>query len=211
MTTGRDAIATAPQRVGAEPLALAWKQQSGLIGLSIVNFILRILTLGIYHFWGKTEVRRRIWSAVRLNGEPLEYTGTGKELFIGFLVATAANRSQSALSLLIDGVKTGIDSTEAVSQQTHDLVQQNIALTQELRDLARALQEHVSQPQPTPEDMASAVLALLDPLLAPVGAAEGAASSTSSGSDGSAPKPTAGSERSERGPSARDRPGADVV
>jgi uncharacterized membrane protein YjgN (DUF898 family) len=57
-----------------------------LIGLSIVNFILRVLTLGIYHFWGKTEVRRRIWSAVRLNGEPLEYTGTGKELFIGFLV-----------------------------------------------------------------------------------------------------------------------------
>ena len=86
MPTGRDAIATAPQRVGAEPLALAWKQQSGLIGLSIVNFILRVLTLGIYHFWGKTEVRRRIWSAVRLNGEPLEYTGTGKELFIGFLV-----------------------------------------------------------------------------------------------------------------------------
>jgi uncharacterized membrane protein YjgN (DUF898 family) len=67
-------------------LALTWKQQSGLIGLSIVNFILRLLTLGIYHFWGKTEVRRRIWSAVRLNGEPLEYTGTGMELFLGFLV-----------------------------------------------------------------------------------------------------------------------------
>lgn len=75
--------------VGGEPLALTWKQQSGLIGLSIVNFILRILTLGIYHFWGKTEVRRRIWSAVRLNGEPLEYTGTGKELFLGFLVVLA--------------------------------------------------------------------------------------------------------------------------
>jgi uncharacterized membrane protein YjgN (DUF898 family) len=86
MPTGRDAFATAPQGVGAEPLALAWKQQSGLIGLSIVNFILRVLTLGIYHFWGKTEVRRRIWSAVRINGEPLEYTGTGKELFLGFLV-----------------------------------------------------------------------------------------------------------------------------
>jgi uncharacterized membrane protein YjgN (DUF898 family) len=57
-----------------------------LIGLSIVNFILRVVTFGIYHFWGKTEVRRRIWSAIRLNGEPLEYTGTGKELFLGFLV-----------------------------------------------------------------------------------------------------------------------------
>ncbi|HEY1246132.1 MAG TPA: YjgN family protein [Hyphomicrobiaceae bacterium] len=86
MPTARDTLAAAPQRFGAEPLALTWKQQSGLIGLSIVNFILRLLTLGIYHFWGKTEVRRRIWSAIRLNGEPLEYTGTGMELFLGFLV-----------------------------------------------------------------------------------------------------------------------------
>jgi uncharacterized membrane protein YjgN (DUF898 family) len=86
MPTGRETFAAAPQRFGAEPLALTWKQQSGLIGLSIVNFVLRLLTLGIYHFWGKTEVRRRIWSAIRLNGEPLEYTGTGKELFLGFLV-----------------------------------------------------------------------------------------------------------------------------
>ena len=86
MATGRNAVGTATASYGAEPLALTWKQQSGLIGLSIVNFLLRIVTLGIYHFWGKTEVRRRIWSAVRLNGEPLEYTGTGKELFLGFLV-----------------------------------------------------------------------------------------------------------------------------
>lgn len=86
MPNDRTPFATAPTSFGGEPLALAWKQQSGFIGISIVNFILRILTLGIYHFWGKTEVRRRIWSAVRLNGEPLEYTGTGWELFLGFLV-----------------------------------------------------------------------------------------------------------------------------
>ena len=89
MTTGGAAVGTATARYGAERVALTWMQQSGLIGLSIVNFLLRIVTLGIYHFWGKTEVRRRIWSAVRLNGEPLEYTGTGKELFLGFLVVLA--------------------------------------------------------------------------------------------------------------------------
>jgi uncharacterized membrane protein YjgN (DUF898 family) len=81
--------ATTPAYAGAEPLKLTWRQQPGLIGLSIFNFILRVLTLGIHHFWGKTEVRRRIWSSVRLNGEPLEYTGTGGELFLGFLVAVA--------------------------------------------------------------------------------------------------------------------------
>jgi uncharacterized membrane protein YjgN (DUF898 family) len=80
----------APASRGAEPLALTWNAQSGLIRLSLINFVLRMLTLGIHHFWGKTEVRRRIWSSVRLNGEPLQYTGTGMELFLGFLVVLAA-------------------------------------------------------------------------------------------------------------------------
>lgn len=69
-----------------EAVQLSWQPPSGIIGLSVVNFVLRILTLGIYHFWGKTEVRRRIWSGIRLNSEPLQYTGTGKELFLGFLI-----------------------------------------------------------------------------------------------------------------------------
>ncbi len=72
-----------------EALRLGWAKPHGMIGLSIVNFCLRIMTLGIYQFWGKTEVRRRIWSAARINGEPLVYTGTGKELFLGFLVVLA--------------------------------------------------------------------------------------------------------------------------
>jgi uncharacterized membrane protein YjgN (DUF898 family) len=80
----------APASRGAEPVALTWSAQGGLIGLSLINFVLRVLTLGIHHFWGKTEVRRRIWSSVRLNGEPLQYTGTGMELFLGFLVVLAA-------------------------------------------------------------------------------------------------------------------------
>lgn len=57
-----------------------------LIGLGFLNALLRVLSLGIYSFWAKTEVRRRLWSFTRLNGEPLEYTGTGKELFLGFLI-----------------------------------------------------------------------------------------------------------------------------
>lgn len=73
-------------RGAAEPLDLSWQHPDGLVGLSLANYCLRFLTLGIYHFWGKTEVRRRVWSAIRLNGEPLEYTGTGRELLIGFLL-----------------------------------------------------------------------------------------------------------------------------
>ena len=67
-------------------LHVSWLQPPGLFALSATNFVLRFLTLGLYSFWGKTEVRKRIWSAVRIEGEPLQYTGTGKELFLGFLV-----------------------------------------------------------------------------------------------------------------------------
>ena len=66
---------------------IAWVHPpAGFLGLSLLNGLLRILTLGVYHFWGKTEVRQRIWSAVRVDGEPLEYRGTGSELFRGFLI-----------------------------------------------------------------------------------------------------------------------------
>ena len=72
----------------AQPIDITFENRGDrLIGLGLVNGILKILTLGLYGFWGKTEVRRRIWSFTRLNGEPLTYTGTGKELFLGFLIA----------------------------------------------------------------------------------------------------------------------------
>jgi uncharacterized membrane protein YjgN (DUF898 family) len=65
---------------------IEWRDAPGMVALCFKVFFLRILTLGIYYFWGKTETRRRIWSGVHIEGQPLEYTGTGKELFLGFLI-----------------------------------------------------------------------------------------------------------------------------
>lgn len=66
---------------------ISWREPAqGWIALSLVNSALRLLTLGLYHFWGKTETRQRIWQAVRIDGEPLEYRGTGGELLRGFLI-----------------------------------------------------------------------------------------------------------------------------
>ena len=70
----------------AEPLQFEFVPRPGLLKLTIVNALLSIVTLGFYRFWGKTRVRQHIWSSVHINGEPLEYTGTGMELFKGFLV-----------------------------------------------------------------------------------------------------------------------------
>mgnify|MGYP001275833799 CR=1 FL=1 len=75
------------QTTSGESVEIGWEEPKGVIGLSFKIFFLRLITLGIYHFWGKTRVRRVLWQAVRLNGQPFEYTGTGKELFLGFLIA----------------------------------------------------------------------------------------------------------------------------
>ena len=58
--------------------------------LSLRNGLFNLVTLTLYRFWGKTEVRRRVWNRVHLNGEPFEYTGRGVELFLGFLFALGA-------------------------------------------------------------------------------------------------------------------------
>ena len=55
--------------------------------LFLVNLLLTVVTLGIYRFWGKTRIRRYVWSHTSLHGERLEYAGTGLELFVGFLFA----------------------------------------------------------------------------------------------------------------------------
>ncbi len=70
----------------AEPVNLKYVNQPGLASIAITNFLLNLVTLWFYRFWAKTRVRRHIWSSVHINDEPLEYTGTGKELFFGFLV-----------------------------------------------------------------------------------------------------------------------------
>ena len=81
--------AARPQSALTEMLQLSWVQPPGFTALSFKNFGLAVVTLGIYKFWGKTEVRKRIWSGIRINGEPLQYTGTGKEMFLGFLLVLA--------------------------------------------------------------------------------------------------------------------------
>ena len=69
-----------------EHIRLEYVPRAGLGRLAIVNFLLNVVTLTIYRFWAKTNVRKHIWSCVHINGQPLEYTGRGIELFKGALL-----------------------------------------------------------------------------------------------------------------------------
>jgi hypothetical protein len=50
---------------------------------------LELVTLGFYRFWLATRIRAHLWAHTLIDGDPLEYLGTGRELMIGFLFAIA--------------------------------------------------------------------------------------------------------------------------
>ncbi|MFL5132344.1 MAG: YjgN family protein [Microvirga sp.] len=57
--------------------------------LLITGSLFQIPTFGFYRFWLITKLRRHLWANTQIEGEAFEYTGTAKELLIGFLVALA--------------------------------------------------------------------------------------------------------------------------
>ena len=60
-----------------------WRE---FLPIALVNLLLTIVTLGIYRFWAMARVRRYLWSHTTIIDDELEWTGTGSEMFIGFLM-----------------------------------------------------------------------------------------------------------------------------
>lgn len=51
--------------------------------------LLELVTAGFYRFWLATDIRHALWSGTSIEGDAAEYTGTARELLIGFLFALA--------------------------------------------------------------------------------------------------------------------------
>ncbi len=68
-------------RFGGDPRAF-WR-------LLAHGAVLLMVTLGLYRFWLTTDTRRFLWANTELAGESFEYTGTARELLLGFLIAIA--------------------------------------------------------------------------------------------------------------------------
>lgn len=66
-----------------------WGRRGSLFGILMMNTLLGFLTLGIYRFWARTRLRQYFWNSIEVDGDLLEYTGRGLELFIGFLIVVA--------------------------------------------------------------------------------------------------------------------------
>jgi uncharacterized membrane protein YjgN (DUF898 family) len=86
---------------------VTYEDRPGLVGLLSKNFFLTLITIGIYRFWAATRLRRYLWSNIRIGGDGLEYTGTGRELFLGFLVGLAVLAPLSIVYIVADRLSLG--------------------------------------------------------------------------------------------------------
>jgi uncharacterized membrane protein YjgN (DUF898 family) len=80
------AAAGEPQDVG---VARFHGSERRFLGLLVRGSLFVALTLGIYRFWLATDVRRFLWGNTEIAGDYLEYSGTARELLLGFLMALA--------------------------------------------------------------------------------------------------------------------------
>lgn len=85
---GIDASFTADNKRGDPSLEVVnTSRKRAMLWIGLYTFLLNTVTLTIFRFWGRTHFRRRLWADTRIGGEPLEYTGRGMELFLGFIIA----------------------------------------------------------------------------------------------------------------------------
>lgn len=60
---------------------------SDFFGILIVNWLLTIVTLGFYYPWAKSKKLQYLYGETSLNEDRFEFSGTGKEMFKGFIKA----------------------------------------------------------------------------------------------------------------------------
>jgi uncharacterized membrane protein YjgN (DUF898 family) len=83
-----DAVASAPAAEQARAIRFtgSWREY---LPIAATNALLIVCTLGIYRFWATARQRRYLWSRTHFIDDQLEWTGTGKEMFFGFLIVIA--------------------------------------------------------------------------------------------------------------------------
>jgi uncharacterized membrane protein YjgN (DUF898 family) len=87
MNDMREVGAAADMPASAFGFTGTWRE---FLPIAATNLLLTLVTIGIYRFWAKARERRYLWSRTRFIDDHLEWTGTGKEMFVGFLLVMLA-------------------------------------------------------------------------------------------------------------------------
>jgi len=79
-----DDVASAPAAEHSRAIEFTGDMRD-YVRIAATNALLTLFTLFIYRSWAKARSRRYLWSNTRFIDDELQWTGTGKEMFIGFL------------------------------------------------------------------------------------------------------------------------------
>lgn len=60
---------------------------SAYFAIVIVNWLLTLITLGLYYPWAKARTLRYLYGSTQFDGDHFVFSGTGKEMFVGFVKA----------------------------------------------------------------------------------------------------------------------------
>jgi low affinity Fe/Cu permease len=75
---------------------------------------------------------------------PLNLITTVAELFIGFLVAAAANRAQDALTVLLAHIRAGVERDVAIEQGLKEAIAENTELTRQVHELQVTMSQQMA-------------------------------------------------------------------
>lgn len=107
--------------------------------LNIVFWFVLILAWTLIFALGSPKFSSGTWLPAWFTSQgynfPLNLITTVAELFIGFLVATAANRSQNALTALLDKIELQEKQIETTEANIVTLIKENTDLTGEIHTL----------------------------------------------------------------------------
>jgi low affinity Fe/Cu permease len=146
---------TPPTAVNEEPTLVEGKFQSFADWISqaigspaniVIWLLLVIAWISLFAFGGPklaTGSWLPAWFTSQGFNFPLNLVTTVVELFIGFLVATAANRSQRALTALLSKIERQEVQISDVEEHLAEQLQQNTDLTAEVHALAEAIRDVV--------------------------------------------------------------------
>jgi low affinity Fe/Cu permease len=141
-------VTTKPAHAGRDSLFQRfadWVSQAmGSPANIVIWLVLVIAWISVFAFGGPrlaTGSWLPSWFTSQGFNFPLNLVTTVVELFIGFLVATAANRSQRALTSLLRRIEHQEAQIKKVEDNLAAQLKQNTELTVELRKLAEATHE----------------------------------------------------------------------
>ena len=58
---------------------------SEFFGVVVINWLLTVITLGLYYPWAKERTLKYLYANTYLENDRFQFSGTGKEMFVGFI------------------------------------------------------------------------------------------------------------------------------